>query len=45
MCVNGWISAPAPIVAAPPVIYVSPAVGSYGDGYYAGARPRYHRWY
>jgi uncharacterized protein YcfJ len=35
--------APLPVVAAPPVVYVGPAVGYYG-GYYYGA-PRYHRWY
>ena len=39
------VYAPAPFVAAPPVVYVSPPVGYYGDGYYVGPRPRYHRWY
>ena len=39
------IYAPAPLVAAPPVIYVSPSVGYYGNGYYVGPGPRYHRWY
>jgi len=39
------VYAPAPVVAAPPVIYVSPSVGYYGNGYYVGPPPRYHRWY
>jgi len=30
----------APVVAAPPVVYVAPRVG-----YYVGPGPRYHRWY
>jgi len=34
----------APVVAAPPVVYVAPPVGYYG-GYYVGPGPRYHRWY
>ena len=36
------VYAPMPVLAAPPVIYVTPSVGYYG-GYYGP--PRHHRWY